>query len=99
MYKKYAMVVVYKQTNGENNMKHTILEPKAYQLLILKAGLKTYISGSKLRLTRSMTPKAILNQVGMLTGNDYKVSKSSATKALNDLQQLIELYKTPSYNA
>ena len=89
------MVVV---TNNirRNNMN---IEPKAYQLLVLKAGLKTWLSGSKMRLTRAMTTKAILKQVSRLTGNEYKVSKYDGTKALRDLEELIELYKSPSYNA
>jgi hypothetical protein len=86
-----------KQTE-KNNMTHTIIEPMGAKLSLLKAGLKMYLSGSKLRLTKTMTPKAILNQVGSITGKEYKLSKNQAQIALADLQELVELYKSKGYS-
>ena len=80
-------------------MTHTIIEPMAAKLSLLKAGLKMYISGSELRLTKSMTPRAILAQAGAITGNQYKVSKQQAQAALEDLESFIEFYKSDAHTA
>ena len=52
-------------------------------LSTLKIALKMYAEGSKLYLTKSMTPKKALAKATQITGNSYKLSRKEGQRALN----------------
>ena len=65
----------------------------------LKVALKMYARGSKLYLTKSMTPKKALAKASEITGNHYKLTRVEGQRALDDIQHLIDLNNNTEGNA